>query len=339
MSRTTRRQILEGSLQAGLAALATPGAMVTQLAHAGETASSTAKALPLVKIGLHCAGWDPRPIGELFAAAHELGYDGVELAPPWQEKKYDMEQLYRMLLAAGTTLAPAAFVGGGELRDRNAQPAYVAKARKYARWIKSHGGRYVIYSTVGGRNGGRTRAETGNIREAFRVIAQVVHGEGCTPLYHNHHVGGYRLSKRLLEADLELLDWSSWRLCVDTGHLVLALTDPVAFVSRWADKVSWMHCKDVKTADVDQLDRPGVRWQDHFTPLGTGVVDFPRVLQALSKVGYKSWLVVEQDNSPDPYKTSKISIAYLRRTLSALRNSSGCRKQKAYVCKAITVNR
>lgn len=319
MNRMTRRQILERSLRAGLAALAAPGAMVTQLAHGGETASSTAEGLPSMKIGLHCAGWDARPISELFAAAHELGYDGVELAPPWQEKRYDLEQLYRKLLAAGTTLAPAAFVGGGELRDRNAQQAYVAKARKYARWIKSHGGRYVIYSTVGGRNGDRTRAETGNIREAFRVIAQVVNGEGCTPLYHNHHVGGYQLSKRLLEADLELLDWSSWRLCVDTGHLVLALTDPVAFVAKWADKVSWMHCKDVKTGDVDQLDRPGVRWQEHFTPLGTGVVDFPRVLQTLSDVGYKSWLVVEQDNSPDPYKTSKISIAYLRRTLNVLR--------------------
>ena len=316
-----RRQILKTSVRAGLAALAAPGAFVTGRARAGEAAGNPAQGLPSVKIGLHCAGWDSRPISELFAAAHELGYDGVELAPPWQEKKYDMEELYRMLVAAGTTLAPAAFVGGRELRDRNARQAYVAKARKHARWIKKHGGRYVIYSTVGGRDGDRTREETSNIREAFRTIAQVVGGEGCTALYHNHYVGGCRLSKRLLEEDLELLDWSSWRLCVDTGHLVLARTDPVAFVTKWANKVSWMHCKDVKTADMDQLDRPGVRWQDHFTPLGTGVVDFPRVLRALSKVGYQSWLVVEQDNSPDPYKTSKISIAYLRRTLTALRQS------------------
>jgi inosose dehydratase len=105
---------------------------------------------------------------------------------------------------------------------------------------------------------------------------------------------------------------------VDTGHLVLALTDPVAFVMKWAEKVSWMHCKDVKTADIAALERPGVRWQDHFTPLGTGVVDFPKVLQSLDDVGYESWLVVEQDNSPDPYQTSKISIAYLRRVLTAL---------------------
>jgi sugar phosphate isomerase/epimerase len=79
-----------------------------------------------------------------------------------------------------------------------------------------------------------------------------------------------------------------------------------------------MHCKDVKTADIVELERPGVRWQDHFTPLGTGVVDFPKVFQTLSNAGYKSWLVVEQDNSPDPYRTSKVSITYLRRVLAAL---------------------
>ncbi len=196
MSRTTRRQILKTSLEAGLAALASPGAFVAGLSGAEKAAGNAANGLQSVKIGLHCAGWDPRPLAELFAAAHELGYDGVELAPPWQEKKYDMEKLYRMILAAGTTLAPAAFIGGGELRDRNARQAYVAKARKHARWIKNHGGRYVIYSTVGGRDGDRTPQESKNIREAFRVIAQVVNGEGCTPLYHNHHVGGYRLSKR-----------------------------------------------------------------------------------------------------------------------------------------------
>lgn len=185
-------------------------------------------------------------------------------------------------------------------------------------WLKKHGGRYVTYSTIGGKTGSRTSDESKKLREAFHVIADAVIDEGCAPLYHNHYVGDYRLSKLLLEEDLELLDWSRWDLCVDTGHLVLALTDPVAFVTKWAEKVSWMHCKDVKTADLAALERPGVRWQDHFTPLGTGVVDFPKVLQALGDVGYKSWLVVEQDNSPDPYETSKVSIVYLRRVLTAL---------------------
>jgi len=226
-----------------------------------------------VKIGLHQAGWDPRTLRELFTAARELGYDGVELAPPWLEKQHDMEEVYRLLVAAGAGLAPAVYVGGQELRNPAAKDAYLLKARKNARWIKAHGGRYVTYGTLSGAGARRTAKERKIIAEAFNRVADVALSEGCTPLYHNHYVKSCRESKLLLHEDMELLDWSRWRLCVDTGHLVLALTEPAAFVTKWADKVSWMHCKDVKTANAGELERPGVRWQDHFTPLGTGVVE------------------------------------------------------------------
>lgn len=271
-----------------------------------------------VKIGLHQAGWDPRSLRELFTAAHELGYDGVELAPPWLEKQHDMEEVYRMLVAAGTKPAPAAYVGGHELRNPAAREAYSLKARKNARWIKAHGGRHVTYGTISGVGARRTAQERKIIAEAFDRVADVALSESCTPLYHNHYVKSCRESKLLLQEDMELLDWSRWRLCVDTGHLVLALTAPVAFVTKWADKVAWMHCKDVKTADAGELERPGSRWQDHFTPLGTGVVDFPRILRVLAGREYAGWLVVEQDNSLNPYETSKVSIAYLRGVLDAL---------------------
>ena len=271
-----------------------------------------------VKIGLHQAGWDPRSLRELFTAARELGYDGVELAPPWLEKQHDMEEVYRLLVALGTKPAPAAYVGGHELRNPGAREAYLLKARKNARWIKAHGGRHVTYGTVSGVGARRTAKERKIIAEAFSRVADVALSEGCTPLYHNHYVKSCRESKLLLQEDMELLDWARWRLCVDTGHLVLALIEPVAFVTKWADKVAWMHCKDVKTADASELERPGTRWQDQFTPLGTGVVDFPKIVKVLAGRKYAGWLVVEQDNSANPYETSKVSIAYLRSILDAL---------------------
>ena len=284
-------------------------------AESGDNAAAWARS---VKIGLHQAGWGSQPLRELFTAACELGYDGVELAPPWLEKKHDMAEVYRLLVAAGTELAPAVFVGGQGLRNPAAREAYLLKARKNARWIKAHGGGYVTYSTLSGAGARRTAKERKIIAEAFDRVADVALSEGCTPLYHNHYVKSCRESKLLLQEDIELLDWSRWRLCVDTGHLVLGLTEPVAFVTKWADKVSWMHCKDVKTADASALERPGVRWQDHFTPLGTGVVDFPKIVNVLAGQKYAGWLVVEQDASPNPYETSKVSITYLRSVLDAL---------------------
>ncbi len=310
--RVSRRELL-GETAAGIAAWA--WASRRSRAESDVDAAAWART---VKIGLHQAGWDPRSLRELFTAARELGYDGVELAPPWLEKYHNMADVYRLLVAVGTKLAPAAYVGGGELRNPAATDAYLLKARKNSRWIKAHGGRYVTYGTVSGAGKRRTAEERKIIAEAFDRVANVAIAEGCIPLYHNHYVKSCPESKLLLQEDMKLLDWSRWRLCVDTGHLVLALTEPVAFVTKWADKISWMHCKDVKTADAGELERPGTRWQDRFTPLGTGVVDFPRILKVLAERQYAGWLVVEQDNSPRPYETSKASIAYVRRVLDVL---------------------
>ena len=311
--RVTRRELLRSATAAGVVLWA----WGAELSRAGTDDNAAAWART-VGIGLHQAGWGSRPLRELFVAARELGYDGVELAPPWLEKRHDMEEVYRQLTDAGTKLAPAVFVGGQELRNPALRDAYLLKARKNARWIKAHGGRYVTYSTLSGAGARRTSEEREIIAEAFDRVADVAHSEGCTPLYHNHYVRSSRESKLLLQEDLELLDWSRWGLCVDTGHLVLALTEPVVFVTEWADRVAWMHCKDVKTADTAVLERPGARWQDLFTPLGTGVVDFPKIMKVLAGRRYAGWLVVEQDNSPNPYETSKVSIAYLRRVLDAL---------------------
>ncbi len=302
----TRRRFLKATLASGLVGAA------LRPARANNTTADWAES---VRIGLHQAGWDRLRLEVFFQTAASLGYDGVELAPPWLEKTHDLEKLLRLLKSAGTRLAPAVFVGGQELREPSLRQAYLQKARKWARWTKAHGGRYVIYSTVAGAGARRTPTERRHVREAFDRVADVVLAEGCRPLYHNHYVRSCEESRRLLEEDLRLLDWSRWRLCVDTGHLVLAKQDPVSFLRQWADRVAWMHCKDVRTKDVSAVDSPGVRWQDQFTTLGTGVVDFPHVLRVLEQHQYGGWLIVEQDVSSDPRRTARESLSYLRRVL------------------------
>ena len=311
--KNTRRQFLKAAVAAASGAalpLIDPGQM-----RAAERRVDWKRS---VRVGLHQAGWDIRRPEVFFRAAAELGADGVELAPPWLEKFHDMEALCQTLRACGTHLAPAIFVGGQEVRNPDRRDKFLKKARKWARWIRSHGGRYVIYSTVAGAGPRRTEQERKAVADGFDRIADVVAGEGCTPLYHNHYVRSCPESRRLLEEDLELLDWSRWRLCVDTGHLVLAMTDPVAFVRRWRGKIAWMHCKDVKTRNVEIVDQPGVRWQDQFTPLGTGVVDFPAIIALLADSGYDGWLIVEQDASPDPRATAQKSLEYLRGVINSL---------------------
>jgi len=267
-----------------------------------------------IKLGLHMCGWGDRPVLDVLVAARELGYDGVELAPAWLEKTYDgLGEIDRFLAQEDVLLAPAVYVGGPRIDDAGLAES-VEQTTRYARWAKEHGGDRLIYSTLQGKEGLRTREERERLRRARDAVAQAAVAEGCTPLYHNHYVVSHEVSRALLEEDMEVLDWSVWKLCVDTGHLVLALHDPVAFVEKWADKIAWVHCKDVKTCTFDETEKHRSMGDIalHFTSLGSGVVDFEGVVATLEGVGYDSWLVVEQDASPDPYATSKASCQHMR---------------------------
>jgi hypothetical protein len=93
--RVSRRELL-GRMAAGVAAW-----ICTAERSRAQSDGNPAAWARTVKIGLHQAGWGTRPLRELFTAARELGYDGVELAPPWLEKKHDMERVYRLLVAPG----------------------------------------------------------------------------------------------------------------------------------------------------------------------------------------------------------------------------------------------
>ena len=271
-----------------------------------------------VKIGLHMCGWGAKPLPDLLIAARTLSYDGVELAPVWLKRVYDASEVDGMLREHAVPLAPAVFVGADNYCDPAAVPGAVEKAETFSRWIKQRGGDYVIFSAVAGKNGRRTEEERRNVRRAYEAVGNAVRAQGCVPLYHNHYVVSHEVSRQVLLEDLEDIDWNTWRLCLDTGHLVLALQDPVAVFQRWGNSVAWVHCKDVRTAEFPQIStpRPFSQMHPHFTELGHGVVDFSRIVEILKKAKYTGWLVVEQDHTDKtPYQSARISREYLRQIL------------------------
>src|SRR5690606_42114536 len=89
-------------------------------------------------------------------------------------------------------------------------------------------------------------------------------------------------------------------LCLDTGHLLIGGTVPVALARAHAARINHVQVKDVRldlARDV-QAGRLGytdaVR-QGIYTPLGEGDVDFAAVVAALDAVGFTGWYVLEQD--------------------------------------------
>ena len=114
-------------------------------------------------------------------------------------------------------------------------------------------------------------------------------------------------------------------LCVDTGHLLVGGTDPVALTAAHASRVRHVHLKDVDARKAARV-RAGettftsaVR-DGMFRPLGEGDVAIEELVHTLEAAGYDGWYVLEQDvmlGGPEDGTTSyadvRASLAFLER--------------------------
>jgi inosose dehydratase len=133
-------------------------------------------------------------------------------------------------------------------------------------------------------------------------------------------------------ADLDrVLAGSTIPLCLDTGHLLIGGTDPVAFTAAHADRIAHTHLKDVDLGVARTVQSGEQSYYDAviaglYRPLGQGDVDVRSILASLGRAGYDGWFVLEQDNvlreepagGAGPIDDARASVAYLRSTLAEL---------------------
>jgi inosose dehydratase len=110
---------------------------------------------------------------------------------------------------------------------------------------------------------------------------------------------------------MEHLDPAGVGLTVDTAHTVLGGMDPVEVVTQYADRIHYMHMKDiVPTTD------PSAPWWSGFRELGRGTIDFQAVVDVLKDAGFDGVLCVELDRPRVcGYKSAAISRQYMREEL------------------------
>lgn len=146
-------------------------------------------------------------------------------------------------------------------------------------------------------------AEWTAFRDRIAAIAKMGTEEyGLTVGIHAHAAGFIDFEPEL-ERLLDEVDESILKICFDTGHHSYAGYDPVAFMKRHIDRISYMHFKDIDPAvkaDVvaNRTDFYKACGQGIFCNLGQGDVDFPAVRQVLLDAGFEGWCTVEQDCDP-----------------------------------------
>jgi inosose dehydratase len=131
--------------------------------------------------------------------------------------------------------------------------------------------------------------------------AEACRARGLEPTFH-HHACTYVEAPHEIERLLEETDIG---LCLDSGHLVLGVGDPVDALKSWADRINHIHVKDCRVDVLRRVVEAGegmeAVWQrGAFCELGTGDVDVAGFLAGVSSLGYEGWIVVEQDTMLAP---------------------------------------
>lgn len=166
-----------------------------------------------------------------------------------------------------------------------------------------------------------TGGDLAQFHDRLRTVATIAREEfGLDPSLHAH-AGGWVEFEDELEGALDAIDPQVLGVCLDTGHSVYAGFDPVAFYRRHADRVTYLHFKDVDPAVRGRVIANRTGFYDAcaeglFCNLGKGAVDFIALKKALIEHGFSGWATVEQDCDPtgatSPLDDAKANLDYLK---------------------------
>lgn len=293
----------------------------------------------MIQIGNAPCSWgvefadDPRnpPWRQVLKENQEAGYSGIELGPVGFMPE-DPAILAEALDEFDQTL-----IGGVVFRpfhDAQAWEDVMDGSMRTCKALVAHGAEHlVLIDSISPRRAptaGRAqeaeqmdKAEWEAYRDRIATIARMGSEEYGLTVGIHAHAAGFMDFEPELERLLDEVDESLLKICFDTGHHSYAGFDPVAFMKRHIDRISYMHFKDIDPkvkADVvaNRTDFYTACGQGIFCKLGLGDVDFPTVRQVLLDNGFEGWCTVEQDCDPTLDVTPKDDARYNREYLMSI---------------------
>jgi inosose dehydratase len=135
------------------------------------------------------------------------------------------------------------------------------------------------------------------------------------------HAGGYIEFEDEINKLLEDIPYETAGLCLDTGHLYYSKMDPGEWLRKCADRLDYIHFKDIDLDIYKQVMGERIRFFDAcgigvMCPIGQGVIDYDSIHQLLKEINYHGYITIEQERDPRNSDTSlcdvKQSVDYLK---------------------------
>jgi sugar phosphate isomerase/epimerase len=201
----------------------------------------------------------------------EMGYEGVEFAGTYGMSAADV----RNLLDDCDLRAAGAHVGLGQLQGE--------ELPKTIEFYATVGCRFLIVPGMGGD----TKAAWEANADALTAAAEQLKPHGMWTGYHNHTGEFSPLEGSTAWDTLFTRSSKDVVMQIDSGHMVHAGVDPVAYIEKYPGRQLTVHVKEWKTDGSPVL-------------VGQGDVKWDAFFQACETLGDTRWYTVEQEVYPVP---------------------------------------
>jgi len=253
------------------------------------------------KVAVHGITWAGEFVQSLEDAA-QLGYRATEPLPYFILEFENRESELRELLDRYGLVLTGAYAGAsGEVGRCLADPAKRQSVIDFnvrlARIISKCGAGHIVFGPGVPRTGTMTpeglKQAAITINEAAKRTLEL----GVKSCVHPHLLTEIQ-DENELDDLLALCDPEVF-FAPDTAHLTGAGMNVPDVIRRHKDRVAYVHLKDLARREANAEAAPmllGNEALPDFCELGTGVIDFPPIIDALNEIGYAGWLTVEIDH-------------------------------------------
>lgn len=270
------------------------------------------------KIGHTLLTWDvfvhPENIEDGIRDVGELGFAGVEtggdLYDWWEQTRPG--RLKEILQEAGIPMIT--LFQFGDWMDPDATGKLCESARRWSDAVQQLGGEMLMLVP------GLRRLTPPPGLDDFKVMAatmnhigEIAHKAGIDATMYPHW-GTAAESRLETELLLSLLDPALVGFAPDTGQIAKGGADPMPIIDRWADRVRYVHLKDLSPAwaEMQKAGTP-LTSLEGYTEIGQGIIDFRRLLPILERVDFHGWLMAELDETRrPPWESAALAKKYIQ---------------------------
>src|SRR4051794_11086858 len=270
-------------------------------------------------------GWEKDPfVG--FREARELGYRYVESFISYFPEYYPdkPKELKKRLDDIGVGVV--SFSNGGaptemHFEDASKRDKIIADHLRLVRYSKTFACDHLKVNTGPRRPEGTTTADLAAMAETLNELGQRIREEEGIKFGVHAHMWSQFENRSEINYVMQHTDPKNVYFILDTGHINLVGIEPVELAKQLGHRVIEFHLKDTKPETRGgakrRIERPDMKTDPPFFPLGKGGVDFLALKDHLDKTNWRGWLTVELDSSPfiPPKESARLIKNYIETKL------------------------